>query len=111
MKAEQLLEDISLFIGDARAVLKEGVMMDLAGMDKRVLALCEQALLLPAEVRLRHADKLQELLNELTSLGKDLEAQRDALANNIRDIAQYKKAHTAYRVTEASDKTDKPEES
>lgn len=110
METEKLFNDIAQFVSESRALLKEGVMMDMKGLDKRVMALCEQALMMPPEVREQYADKLQGLLNDLTILSKDLEARRDALAGEIRGVAEHKKAHTAYSIVEASDK-ENPEES
>ena len=108
METDKLFDEIAIFVREGRALLKDGVMMDMAGLDKRVMVLCDQALMLPQEVRAQYSGKLQELLDELTQLGKDLEKKRDALARDIRGVSQHKKAHAAYTTAEASDKN--PEE-
>ena len=104
MNPEQLFDDIAQFVAESRALLKKGAVMDLAGLDQRVMLLCEEALLLPQSERVRYAKQLQQLLNDLNALGKELEASRDAVAEEMRNTPQHKKAHVAYRKTEASDK-------
>lgn len=104
METDKLFDDISGFIRESRALLKDGVMMDMKGLDKRVMALCEQALMLPPDVRAEYAGKLQQLMDELTILSRDLEARRDSLAGEIRGISEHKKAHAAYSTVEVSDK-------
>ncbi|MDE3060120.1 MAG: hypothetical protein KGJ06_03840 [Pseudomonadota bacterium] len=106
MKAEALLEDIEQFIGESRALLQQGAMMELAGLDVQVESLCEAALRLSGEDRKRYADRLQSLLEELTKLGEEMAASRDAVSAELRDINRHRKAHTAYRMADAKGKKD-----
>jgi len=101
---EALFEDILQFVAQSRELLKNGAMMDLAGLDSRVMLLCEETLLLSQEQRLHYAERLQQLLGELTSLGKEMTVQRNRIEEEMRSLPQHKKATTAYRVAEESDK-------
>jgi hypothetical protein len=110
MKADMLFKDIAQFVKESRALLEAGAIMELGGLDQRVNMLCEQVLSLSQEERLLHADRLQTLLKELSELGEALVAQRDKLGGEAVQLAQQKKANTAYRTAEASDNFDRDEE-
>jgi len=103
MNPEKLFNDITQFVAESRTLLQEGAVMELAGLEKHVLILCEDVLLLSQDERLHYADRLQQLLAELTSLGEELAAQRDQVAEKMRNLPEHKKATTAYRVVDASD--------
>lgn len=100
---EQLFTDISQFVVESRELLKSGAMMELAGLDQRIAALCEQVLKLSQEDRLHYADKLQKLLAELKALGEEMVAQRDHMAEEIKAISAHKKANVAYKVSDSRD--------
>lgn len=101
--SQELFEDIKNFVTDSRSLLGGGAVVELAGLDKQVQKLCAQVLELSPETREKYADLLQELLNELTSLGGDLVTQRDALQHEIRYLSSHKKANIAYKTVDASD--------
>lgn len=104
MDAQKLFDDIAQFVEQSRELLKSGAMMELAGLDERVLLLCEEVLLLSQEERVQYGDKLQQLLGDLKSLGEEMTAQRDRIGAELNALPQHKKATVAYRVAEESDK-------
>jgi len=59
---------------------------------------------LAQEERLHYAKRLQQLMADLTALGEEITAQRDAVAKEIQQLPGHKKATKAYR------KTDKEED-
>lgn len=107
MNPETLFGDIEQYVSDSRALLKEGAMMELAGLENRVMLLCEEILLLSQDDRLQHADRLQRLMADLTALGEEIAAQRDAVGKELRNLPGHKKAHAAYKIVEKSDEEDK----
>lgn len=100
---QTLLDDVSRFIAESRGLLQSGAILQLAGLDRQVLTLCDAVLRLSQEERVRYADRLQELLGELKCLGDEMVVQRDLIADEIRGMPQHKKASVAYRKTDASD--------
>jgi len=104
VKTEKLFNDIAQFVGESRALLKQGAMMELAGLENRILLLCKEVVVLSPEERTRYAARLQQLMADLTALGEEMAALRDSVAAEIRHLSNYKKANVAYRVVEASDK-------
>jgi hypothetical protein len=106
---EKLFNDISQFVSESRALLEQGAMMELAGLDERVKTLCDAVLQLSQSDRLVYAEQLQQLLAELKSLGEAMTTQRDAMADAIKDISSHRKASVAYR-TAASKQPKKKDE-
>ncbi len=107
MKPENLFNDIEKFVGDSRAMLKQGTLVELSGLENRILILCEEVAILSQDERLHYAPRLQQLMADLTALGEEITAQRDAVAEEIRQLPGHKKAHAAYRVIEATDEEEK----
>lgn len=102
-QARALFDDISRFVSDSHALLAQGAIMELKGLDEQVARLCKEMLLLSQDERVRYAEDLQRLLNELNGLGEALTAHRDAMAVEIRNLSQHRKASTAYRTAEVVD--------
>ncbi len=100
---DELFNGIAQFVSDSQALLLEGGMMEIAGLDDRVRELCEAVLELSQEERVRYADRLQQLLGDLNALGEALVVQRDAVSNELQGLSHHRKANTAYRIVEASD--------
>ena len=98
---QELFENIAQFVADSKVLIDKGAMVELAGMDKQVQILCERVLELSGEDRIKYADSLQGLMNELNILGKDLTQKREALANEIRYLSSHKKASVAYKTADA----------
>jgi hypothetical protein len=107
MNPEKLFNDISKFVSDSRALLQQGTVMELSGLENRILLLCEEVLVLSQEERLIYAKRLQQLMADLAALGEEITAQRDAVAKEIQQLPGHKKANKAYRKPEADDKEDK----
>jgi hypothetical protein len=99
---EKLFDDISQFVSESRVLLDQGAMMELAGLDQRVNALCEAVLLLSQEERITYANRLQELFGELKTLGEEMVRQRDSMSEMVRQLSDHKKASVAYRTTDHS---------
>lgn len=100
---EKLFNDISQFITHSKALLDQGAMAELAGLDEQVRTLCDAVLQLSQDERIRYADKLQELLGGLKVLGDEMVAKRDQVADQIRGVPNFKKASVAYKTANASD--------
>ncbi|MEZ5691550.1 MAG: hypothetical protein R3D71_07790 [Rickettsiales bacterium] len=92
-----LFDEIKNFISDNRNLLAEGSTVKLAGMDKKVHSLCEQVLELSESDRQEYGELLDELLNDLKELSKDMTIQREAMANEIRYLSSHKQANIAYK--------------
>jgi hypothetical protein len=108
--AKKLFDDISQFIAESQALLEKGAMMELGGLDKNIKSLCDAVLKLSQEDRLKYADKLQGLYNDLTVLGEKLAAKRDSVATDIRHLADHKKALSAYHIADSRDGFGKKDE-
>lgn len=106
---EKLFDEIEHFIAESHALLEQGAIMEMAGLDSQVKVLCDQVLALSQDDRVRHAKRLQKLLGDLTVLGNSMVAHRDAMAEEIRNLADHQKANVAYRVVEIGDKPKKDE--
>lgn len=104
LNPEALFEDVAQFVAQSRELLQSGAMMELAGLDNRIMLLCEEVLMLSQDQRARYSDQLQQLFNDLSALGQEMGAQRDRIENEMRGLPQHKKATTAYRIAEESDK-------
>ena len=100
---EVLFEDITQFVSQSKALLEQGAMLELNDLDEHVRLLCEQVLALTQEDRLRYADKLQVLLQDLKNLGTELAEKRDAVVTEIRSISNHHKANVAYKMADATD--------
>lgn len=106
---DTLFADISQFIRQSNEMLEKGELVQLAGLDNRIEILCKEVLALSDDQRKEHAAKLQQLFDELKTLGESMAAVRDTLSGEMQGLAKHKKANTAYRVAEASDRK-KPDE-
>ena len=96
MDPEKLFEEISQYVNESRALLQEGAMRELAGLEDRVLMLCEEVVQLSQDDRLRYSERLQQLMADLSALGEEIAVQRDAVAEELHNLPQHKKAHAAY---------------
>ncbi len=103
-EAETLFRDISQFIAESHALLAQGAMMELAGLDKRIAELCTTVLELSPVDRTQYAEHMQQLLGDLKTLSDAMYAHRNAMAEEIMNLSGHRKASTAYRNTDASDK-------
>jgi hypothetical protein len=86
---EKLFNDIASFIDQSRSLLQQGALAELAGLDEQVRILCDAVLQLSQDERVRYADKLQELLGGLKSLGDEMVASRDKLAQVQADCCEF----------------------
>lgn len=100
---EKLFADVEKFVADNRTMLRKGEILDLEGLDEEVVRLCKAVLLLSQEDRLKHADMLQKLLNDLGELGNEMRQERDAVATQIQQLSQHRQAHVAYQKADAVD--------
>jgi hypothetical protein len=90
--AEELFDKIAQFIAESRTLLDAGAMIELAGLDDQVRVLGNAVLQLSQDERLQYADRLQQLLGDMNSLGDSMKAHRDRLSDEIRHLSQHKKA-------------------
>jgi hypothetical protein len=88
-----LFDEIEQFVADSRAILDSGAIIEMAGLDDQVRSLCETVLQLSQEDR----------IGDLTQLGEAMVAQRDQLAEEIRNLSTQKKAAHAYKIADSRD--------
>ncbi|NBX04353.1 MAG: hypothetical protein EBR02_09925 [Alphaproteobacteria bacterium] len=100
---EMLFDEITRFVDDSKTLLESGAFVQLAGLDDHVRSLCEALVMLTQEDRLKHADRLQQLLWSLNNLEETMMQYRDAMAEQIRGLNTHQKANVAYRTSEAID--------
>ncbi len=97
LSPEELFEDISRFIADGQKLLEQGALVELAGLDKHIQTLCDEVTRLSREDRIKYGERMQQLLNELQTLGDTMVKMRDTLAADIKALSSHKKANVAYR--------------
>jgi hypothetical protein len=100
---EALFDEISRYIDNSKVMLAAGEFVKLAGLEDHVRMLCEALITLSQEERLKHADRLQQLLWSLSELEETMMHYRDAMADEIRGLNTHQKANVAYRTTESID--------
>ncbi|NBO19825.1 MAG: flagellar protein FliT [Proteobacteria bacterium] len=100
---EALFARIETFVAESRTMLEQGTLLDASGLDEQVRDLCRAVLQLSQPQRVAHAERMQQLLGQLSALAEDMMAQRDMLAGEIQQLQHQKKAHKAYKVVDASD--------
>lgn len=101
---ESLFDNISKFIAESRALLEQGALMELSGLETQVQALCEQVQNLSDQERMQYADRMQQLFADLKGLEDSMLAARDALGKDIRALGDRQKANVAYRSAGAHSK-------
>lgn len=101
--AEQLFDQISAFVADCHSLLKQGMVLEMAGLDVRVQELCDLVLKLTQDERLHYADRLQLLFDDIKKLGDAMLEERDVLLKEIQGLGEHRKASVAYRSTDAMD--------
>ena len=100
---EQLFDEISMFVSDCHSLLRQGMVLEMAGLDTRVQELCDLVLKLSQEERLRYADRLQILFDDIKKLGDAMLQERETLIKEIQGLGEHRKASVAYRSTDAID--------
>lgn len=103
LSPEELFDRINTFIEESRAMIREGAMMDVEGLDRKVKELCDMVLTLSQQERLQYADKLQTLLGDMGQLGEEMSQLRDRMGDEIRSLSKAKKAAVAYNVADSRD--------
>lgn len=107
---EKLLEELSVFIAESRKLVDKGAFVQLAGMDKQMRALCDEALKLSGEQRKQYASRLQKLFDEVKMLGDAMQSTRDAMFKEIQGLSGHRKANVAYQTTDSLDRRAKKTE-
>lgn len=100
---ELLFEQIEKFIAESRHLLAEGSLVELDGLDNQVRHMCQVVLELTQEERVKHADRMQQLLWSLGDLGEAMSHYREAMAEEIRHLSQHRRANVAYQTVENID--------
>lgn len=107
---DQLFEDIAQFIDKSHQALDEGALMELAGMDDEVKALCEEITKISVDQRAQYESKLRKLFDDLQVLGDRMVAMRAEIVKDIQDIPARQKAHIAYRAAKVAGRPEKKDE-
>ena len=97
---QQRLAIIERFVSESVSHAREGVDVDLSGLDEQIEKVTQQLMRLPPEEALGARERLQTLLDQMQSLGQNLHTQQAALRKQINGLNLQKKAHLAYRKTD-----------
>lgn len=94
---EQLLVGLNDYINAAEKLLDEKNMIDLAGLDSVVDALCARVVKLDSAQQRQFADKLEQLGARLSVLQKKMVATQAALKEEMSAASKRQQASKAYR--------------
>jgi hypothetical protein len=103
LPVEEMLSKIEQFVTESREMVKNGALLEVAGLENRIDEFCTLLLSLSQEERVAYANKLQVLLADIGKLGEEMTVLRDSMSDEIRSLTSVKKASVAYRIVDASD--------
>lgn len=89
-------DGVMAVVGAARQILADGRAVDLAGLEGRVVTLCEKVRTLPEQHAALYRPRLVALLDELDRLTAELEAQHQLVARELGSLVTRKHAVRAY---------------
>ncbi len=98
---EARLEVIEQFVADALQQVQDGVAVELRGLDAEVDAVCEQILALPLGETTVARQRLENLVKHLEILSQYMRPQQEAVRRQLESLNVQKKAHLAYKKTDA----------
>lgn len=107
---QKLLEEIAVFIMESRKLLENGEIIQLAGMDRQIRALCDEVMSLNSEQRRQYAEPMKKLFDEVKQLGDTMESTRADLLKEIRGVSNHQKANVAYQTSDSLDRRSKQED-
>ena len=90
------LNQIATAVGAARSVLREGGVVDLAGLDTRVAALCDSTLALDGDAGRSMLPALAALVEDLSALADECRQSRAATAFLLQQVGARDRAARAY---------------
>ena len=93
---ESRLARTAALIGAARGVLRDGKVVDLAGLEDEVKTLCEAATALPADATEAMRPRLIALVDDLGRLAEELTVQHGELMREMGDLNKRQQATAAY---------------
>ncbi|MGO1117829.1 flagellar protein FliT [Rhodovibrionaceae bacterium A322] len=98
MTLEREFERLQSMLGVLRQKMTDGAVVDLAGLDQEISALCQKVVGLPAAQQNSFAPLMTSLLSDVSQLTEDMKVELGRLANEIGSSTQRKKAANAYSV-------------
>lgn len=93
---EERMREAAAGIEAARGLLAQGDMIDLAGLEGHIEALCSEIATLAGENRQRIKPRLVALIDELNTLAGTLQTQHERLTGELKDISTRQRAVSAY---------------
>lgn len=102
VNAGKLIRQMQDFMAHCYALMQQGQEPDLTGLDDQVELLCHGIATMNEEESARLRPKLDTLVEELTALGNQLQAQKDDLSRQLGALNNQKQAHNAYQRATAS---------
>lgn len=97
---EQLLAGLDAYITQAHALLEAKQMVELAGLDSVVSALCKRVLAIPTEEARPYAVQLDALHARLGELQQAMEQAQRAIREEMQATQQRQRASRAYQTNE-----------
>lgn len=94
--------EITNYISQSRACLREGREHDLAGFEVASLKLVEQITGMSDAARVQYAEQFEALVEDLRLLAQELTERRGEVYSEIQGLNQRQKAGAAYRTADAS---------
>ena len=99
--ADQVYQDITDYIANARAIIDSGEYIELENLDGRVAELCDTIRAMEPEQSTAFADRLDTLLEDLNALQRSFIESRDNLQGELKGVVKHHRANKAYQQSEA----------
>ena len=99
--ADTLFDEVMEYIRASRAILQEGNLVELKGLDAKVEELCRGIIELPQEEAKRFEEDLVKLQDEVEKLRADLVTSRDGLQEELMGVGKHQKANIAYQSSQS----------
>jgi hypothetical protein len=94
---------LTFFIEEGNKLLATGQSMELSGLEEQIDMLCGAVMDLPEVERVQYQERLTDLLNELTKLGKGLIEHHRDIVEELQSLPSQKKANIAYKTADSRD--------
>lgn len=100
LQAEALRQQAFDTLGTARSKLAAGV-VDLSGVEESVRSFCAHLAAMHVEQARAFSPDLEELMEEMNKLERELEAARERVRGEMTLLSQHRSAATAYGKSDA----------
>jgi|TARA_R110002072_G_scaffold727_5_gene5286 hypothetical protein len=93
---EQEFERLQSMLELLRKKMTKGAVIDLAGLDHEIAALCQKLSTLPDDQQRLFKTQMTSLLSDVTQVSEEMKVELGRLAQEIGSTSQRKKAVNAY---------------